>query len=913
MAEIKRSDILESGIETDVREIYLAFDELVKSLENVVKVGTDANEVMKKTAVTQKENRKIAEQNAKNQKDLEQSTKKFATVQVKAAKTESLYFKEMKKANAEKAKAAKANEKLAQKEREHQEALKLVVKTEEDAIRQNKALIAERRKVNSTTDEGKKQIEEMNGKINSNNELIKTNASELEGQRMNVGNYRNSLQGLLVSFKSGEIGLKQFGKQFMKLTAQMMANPIVLIIGAIVGALALLYKAFKATDSGGTELAARFEQIKAVVSVVMQRVAGLASALVNLFKGNFTEAANDFSNAISGTGEQMKNATKAAYDYINAIDKLEDAEDSYISQKAKNENAIAKLESIAQDQRLAVETRRAAAESAIKIGEEQMKKETDFAKTRYEEEIKYAAAKYNVSADLLKKFVEADDVEGKKLLENNKQLQMARNNLGNEGQKKLEELYSKNLELETRFFEENKRNISKLSGFEKQLTEERKQRTEDYKKKKEEELAIVNEIEEAKIQNMAEGTDKELALAEFTFNQKVAGYKKDVENVKLRNQLIEQAEIAYQNQVAAINEEAAKKADEQRKKDVEDAKKAEEEKLKAFEDSITKRTALLQSQANERMTSLNNQLASGLISESDYNNQVAALSDTLLQRQIDNITTLLAFQTLTDEERKSAEEKLVELQLALSEKAKDKEIENIQKVQKKREEALNYAGEMAGNLFSFQKSLYDRELSTIESKNKAGILSDKEAAVETAKIARKQAIADKAQALFNIALNTAQAILKVTAQTGTAAPFVIPGIIALGAVQAATVIAQPLPEIPAFDKGTQSTPDTYIAGEKRPEFRISKGILSYVSEPTLFSGSKGDTIIGGAESAAIMRSLQINPNHTKTDDLVTWTELRNIRQAIEKSKTSVNIDRKGVTTIYEGSRLRTTRIDKYFS
>lgn len=68
---------------------------------------------------------------------------------------------------------------------------------------------------------------------------------------------------------------------------------------------------------------------------------------------------------------------------------------------------------------------------------------------------------------------------------------------------------------------------------------------------------------------------------------------------------------------------------------------------------------------------------------------------------------------------------------------------------------------------------------------------------------RKQAIADKAAAILSIAINTASAILKVTAQTGVAAPFIIPAIIALGAIQAGIVAARPIPK---FARGTKNAP-----------------------------------------------------------------------------------------------------------
>ena len=83
---------------------------------------------------------------------------------------------------------------------------------------------------------------------------------------------------------------------------------------------------------------------------------------------------------------------------------------------------------------------------------------------------------------------------------------------------------------------------------------------------------------------------------------------------------------------------------------------------------------------------------------------------------------------------------------------------------------------------------------------------------EKAELLRKQAIADKAQAAFSIIINTAQAIMATLGETGFfGTPLaVIMG--AMGAAQLATVLSAP---IPAYEKGTDSAPETFVAGEKR--------------------------------------------------------------------------------------------------
>lgn len=93
---------------------------------------------------------------------------------------------------------------------------------------------------------------------------------------------------------------------------------------------------------------------------------------------------------------------------------------------------------------------------------------------------------------------------------------------------------------------------------------------------------------------------------------------------------------------------------------------------------------------------------------------------------------------------------------------------------------------------------YERRKTAIEKRHE----------LEVAKIRRKQAIAEKANALISIATNTAVAATRVASQTGVAAAISVPIVIAMGALQAATVLAQPLPALPSLFSGGW-TPDEW--------------------------------------------------------------------------------------------------------
>jgi hypothetical protein len=90
---------------------------------------------------------------------------------------------------------------------------------------------------------------------------------------------------------------------------------------------------------------------------------------------------------------------------------------------------------------------------------------------------------------------------------------------------------------------------------------------------------------------------------------------------------------------------------------------------------------------------------------------------------------------------------------------------------------------------------YDAELKKLENKKQA---DQKKFEAQITEEKRKQAILNKELALFNIAINTAQAIIKLPADGGFLGLAAIPAMIALGVAQAAAVLAAPLPK---FHKG----------------------------------------------------------------------------------------------------------------
>lgn len=141
------------------------------------------------------------------------------------------------------------------------------------------------------------------------------------------------------------------------------------------------------------------------------------------------------------------------------------------------------------------------------------------------------------------------------------------------------------------------------------------------------------------------------------------------------------------------------------------------------------------------------------------------------------------------------------------------------------------AVELIGTVLDASLEKYDIELQTAQRvrdltlNNELATEEEKEAArrqyeEKERKIKTKRAKEERNNTLIKIAIDTAAAVVKVLAQTGVLAPFVIPSIVGLGLAQAAFVASQPLPK---FYKGTENAPEgPAIVDEYGPEVHTDK-------------------------------------------------------------------------------------------
>lgn len=321
-----------------------------------------------------------------------------------------------------------------------------------------------------------KEYTDQSKKVDDAKKALDVFGKGIHDNRLNVGNYSEAMKGfggaldmLPGSFGSAAGGAKALGKQLIML----MANPIVALIAAISAALIGLFKAFMSTDSGADLMAEKMEQLRAIMDALRQRAIALVGALTALFKGDFKGAAAQFKAAVTGIGDQLSAATRAAKEYARAIDDIEDAEKNYISQSAEMRNAIAKLEFTAADRSKSTTEREKALREALALDKQQSETRIALAKRTLDAELNYLSAKTNgtkkVAAEQILAMVRMTDAERENMSESMKLL--LDNNRGKIDE--IENLYAKFIDADTQYFEENKRNQSKLSGFLMDIEKER--------------------------------------------------------------------------------------------------------------------------------------------------------------------------------------------------------------------------------------------------------------------------------------------------------------------------------------------------------------------------------------------------------------------------------------------------------
>lgn len=197
-----------------------------------------------------------------------------------------------------------------------------------------------------------------------------------------LDNVTDSAKGQQKAGKSVSEGLEDMGgavgntitamKGMLKQMWLIVANPLVLVVIAIVGALTLLFKAFTSTKGGGEQLERIMAGISATLDILRDRFLKVASAIWKFMKGDFKGAMQEGKEAVAGLGDEMQKEFNAAMKYKKGLQEVADATRELGVSRKKLNRDISESERILTD----VNATYAQKQKALKAVEEAEGKQT---------------------------------------------------------------------------------------------------------------------------------------------------------------------------------------------------------------------------------------------------------------------------------------------------------------------------------------------------------------------------------------------------------------------------------------------------------------------------------------------------------------------------------------------------------
>ena len=269
------------------------------------------------------------------------------------------------------------------------------------------------------------------------------------------------------------------------------------------------------------------------------------------------------------------------------------------------------------------------------------------------------------------------------------------------------------------------------------------------------------------------------------------------------------------------------------------------EEAQAFEQNLTNESILDAEKAFEiEMNLLNKQIRDREITEEQYRDRVRdaerKLHDDIIKLQIKGLKEELTILNLKPEEYDRINEQILQLEGALSESSVEKGKETTDELIEQRKQVRDASIEAINEAFNFGSSILDRQLTMAEQQRDwevalAGnslenkLIAERKFERESLKLKKKMAIADKAQAAFNIITNTAVGIMKALSETNIPLSIIIG---AIGALQLATVLAEPIPQ---FFEGGETSGGLAIVGEDKGSKKGGSELITLPSGDSFLS------------------------------------------------------------------------------
>ena len=162
----------------------------------------------------------------------------------------------------------------------------------------------------------------------------------------------------------------------------MLANPIVLVIAAVVAAITGLVKAFTSTKEGAEKVDQVLAGLGAAMDVIRDRIVKVGGAIIKFFSGDFTGAVSDFKEAVSGIGDEILEEAQKAAELTGVLQKLDDKTRDLNVRRAEQNALIAQTKLRVDDTTLSIEERSKALEEATQLETSLLNETLDLEKER---------------------------------------------------------------------------------------------------------------------------------------------------------------------------------------------------------------------------------------------------------------------------------------------------------------------------------------------------------------------------------------------------------------------------------------------------------------------------------------------------------------------------------------------------
>lgn len=595
---------------------------------------------------------------------------------------------------------------------------------------------------------------ELKDKINETTTALKKQEEETQRYYRNVGSYTNSiieaananipfvneinnsitaLKGLGGYLKDVGDELKNIGVQFktaqvetvgmttaqkdlitaLNLTSAAFKVLKVAIIstgiGALVIALGSLVSYFTKTQAGIEMASKAMAGLGAIVNVIIDRLSKVGSAIVNLFKGNFKQSANDMKGAFKGIGDEMEREVKLAVQLKDALNQIEKQEVTLSMRRASNKAQIEELKKISDDTTKSTNERIAAAQKAYALEKKDLDLQVQLQERRLANTLGYT--KMNDEVRQLLETIKKGDITADELIG---KLGISESNL--EDLKEFRDQFNALQEAQESSFTRQTEQQNKLNTLRQEaatkIAEQKKAEEEAEAAARQKEIEEVRKAEDELLKLITDEREKQSRQVEVSYSRQIEDLKKRLQTEK---DLTAEAQQAINTQIMALEQQ----------KQIELQTLSEE----ALQDEIQRKQEEFQTLLEQEKE------------------QIQVRFETLLEQNVDN------------------EQAKLEIEL----EQKQAELEALQQLEGESQEAFNLRKLKAQNAYNAQKKkLNDYEVQMEQAKlgaisqitgSLAGlfdVMGEKNKAF---------AVLSKTLALAEIAINTGKAIAAGVAQS----------------------------------------------------------------------------------------------------------------------------------------------------